>query len=111
MKNLSKENKDAMVALERRSGVVKSLGVRTRSDKPNSRATGKAKCQQALARISQMSLTKMDDKALAIIINSLVVSIAQFAALETDINNAECGKIDRAILNKVKEALDCPKRI
>jgi hypothetical protein len=51
-------------------------------------------------RISQMSLNKVDDKALSIIINSLVVSIAQFAALEA--TSAECGKVDRAILNKVR---------
>jgi hypothetical protein len=102
MKNLSQENKDVMKALEKRSAVVKSLGVLTRSDRPDSRATGKAKCQQALMRISQMSLNKVDDKALSIIINSLVVSIAQFAALEANITSAECGKVDRAILNKVR---------
>ena len=102
MKNLSQENKDAMKALEKRSGVVKSLGVSTRSDKPDSRATGKAKCQQALMRITQLSLRKVDGKALAIIINSLVVSIAQFAALEANTTSAECGKVDRAILNKVR---------
>ena len=102
MKDMSQENKDAMKALEKRSGVVKSLGVLTRSDKPDSRATGKVKCQQALMRISQMSLNKVDDKLLSIIINSLVVSIAQFAALEANITSAECGKVDRAILNKVR---------
>jgi hypothetical protein len=74
MRDLSQENKDAMAALERRNGVVKSLRVLTRSDRPDSRATGKAKCQQALMRISQLILSKVDDKALAIIINSLVVS-------------------------------------
>ena len=84
MEGLSNENKAAMVELERRSCVVKSLGVSTHSDRPNSRATGKAKCQQALYRISQLSLNRVDDKALGIIINSLVVSIAQFAALEAN---------------------------
>ena len=70
--------------LEKRSSVVKSLGVLTMSNRPNSSATGKAKCQQALMRISQLSLTRVDDKALGITINSLVVSIAQFAALEAN---------------------------
>ena len=70
MEGLSVENKDAMVELEKRSCVVKSLGVSTRSDRPDSRATGKAKCQQALYRISQLSLNRVDDKALGIIINS-----------------------------------------
>ena len=37
MKDLSQENKDALVELEKRSSVVKSLGVSTRSNKPDSK--------------------------------------------------------------------------
>ena len=54
-------------------------------------------------RITQLSLRKVDDKALAILINTLVVSIAQFAALEANITSAECGKIDRATINAIKK--------
>jgi hypothetical protein len=103
MKDLSQENKDALVELEKRSRVVKSLGVSTMSNRPDSKPTGTAKCQQALMRLSQLSLNRVDDKALAIIINSLVVSIAQFAALEANISSAECNKVDRAILNKIRK--------
>ena len=77
--------------------------MRMRSDRPDSKATGIAKRNQALARLNQINLNKIDDKALSIIVNSLVVSIAQFAALESNISSADCNRIDRLILNKVRK--------
>ena len=82
---------------------MKSLGVRMRSDRSDSKATGTAKRDQALIRLHQMNLNKIDDKALSIIINSLVVSIAQFAALESNISSADCNRNDRLILKKVRK--------
>jgi hypothetical protein len=103
MKNLSEENKEALAFFAKQHGVVKSLGVRMRSDRPDSKATGTAKKDLALMRLHQMHLNRIDDKALSIIINLLIVSIAQFAALESNISSADCNRIDRLILKKVRK--------
>ena len=44
----------------------------------------------------------VDDKALAIIINSFVVSLAQFDVLETTISIADCTRLDRAVVDNVR---------
>ena len=97
------ENKEAVRSLELKHEVTKHLGVRYRTDRPNSTATGIAKCNQALARLSQLNLRNIDDKAMATIINSFIISFAQFAALESDATTTQLNKVDRAILNKVRK--------
>ena len=84
-----------LAAFETEYCVVKSLGVRMRSDMPDSSATGASKCEEVLCRLHDLSLKHIDDKALAIIINSLVVSLAQFATLEATLSIAGCTRIVR----------------
>ena len=111
MENLSDANKEALAVLTRQHGVLKSLGVRMRTDRPDSKATGVAKRDQALTRLNKMRFNGIDDKALSIILNSLVVSLAQFAALESNISSADCNKIDRLILNKVHKGFGLSKNV
>ena len=103
------EDKMVLAEFEREHCVVKSLGVRMRSDMPDSSATGTSKCEQALARLRELSLKNVDDKALAVIINSLVISIAQFAALEANISISDCTKVDKAIAEKVRRGFGLTK--
>ena len=100
--NITEENTIAMAAFEREHCIIKFLGVRARTDMPDSSATGASRCVQVLCRLRELSLRHVDDKALAIIINSLVVSLAQFAVLETTISIADCTKLDKAIIEKVR---------
>ena len=103
MKNLSDENMEAMALFKRRHGVLKSLGVQMRTDSPDSTATGKAKVQQVIARLAKMNMRGLDDKSIAIVINSLVILLAQFAALESNISIEDCNLIDRTIVNKISK--------
>jgi hypothetical protein len=104
MKTLSEENKEAVRSLENKHEITKHLGVRYRTDRPDSTATGIAKCNQALARLAQINLRNIDDKVVAIIINSFIISFAQFEALESDGTITQLNKVDRAILNKVRKS-------
>lgn len=52
-----------------------------------------AKCKQAISRLSQLTLKKVDDKAIAIII-----SFAQFAAVDADVDVNDLVKVDKSIL-------------
>ena len=80
-----------------------------RSDMPDSSATGDSKCEQVLSRLREISLINIDDKSLAIIINSLVVSLAQFAALEATLLISDCTCIDKAIVEKVRRGYGLTK--
>ena len=102
MENINEANTLALAVFEKQHCVVKSLGVRMRSDLPDSSVTGSSKCEQILCRLRELSLRNIDDKALAIIINSLVVSLAQFAALEATLSTTDCTRIDKAIAEKVR---------
>ena len=73
MSNLSPENMDAVRTCDGKQEVIKHLGVRYRTDCTDSSATGAAKCKQALARLSKLRLQKIDDKAIATIINSFII--------------------------------------
>ena len=72
-----------------------------RYDIPDSSATGVSKCEQVLGRLRELSLKNVDDKSLAIIINSLVISLAQFAVLEATLSASDCTHIEEAIMEKV----------
>ena len=80
-----------------------------RSDMPDSSATGNSKCEQVLGRLRELSLKNIDDKSLAIIINSLVVSLAQFAALEANLSISNCTRLDKAIVDKVRRGYGLTK--
>ena len=103
--NITEEDTIAMAAFEQEHCVIKSLGVRVRTDMPDSSATGASRCEQVLCRLRELSLRHVDDKVFAIIINSLVVSLAQFTVLETTVSIADCRKLDRVIVEKVRRGL------
>ena len=109
MVNISEANTLALAAFEREHCVVKSLGVRMRSDMPDSSTTGDSKCDQVLCRLRELSLRNLDDKSLAIIFNSLVVSLAQFAALEATLSASDCARLDKAIVERVREGYGLTK--
>ena len=71
-------------------------------DSPDSKQTGKDKCQKALAKLNQMYLRGVDDKTLSIIVNMFIVSFAKYAVLESNIESSDLIKLDRAIINKVR---------
>ena len=109
MKDISPANLQAMKALEGRHGLTKHLGVTYRTDKPDYTETGIRKCNQALARLSRMNFRSIDDKAIAIIINTFIISFAQFAALEADMEVTDLNNVDRAIINKVRRGYSLAK--
>ena len=102
MKNISPVNMKAMKLLEKRHGITKHLGVTYRTDRPDYTETGIIKCNQALARLARLNFSSIDDKAIAIIINTFIISYVQFAALEADLETSDLNKVDRAIINKVR---------
>ena len=73
------------------------------TDQADSTATGTSKYKQTLARLAKMNLRGLDDKTIAIAVNSLAISIAQFAALEANISIEQCLEIDRACINKIRK--------
>ena len=101
--NLSIENKTAIKFLEAQHVDLKHLGVKMRTDRPDSSATGRDKCTKALDRLAHMYLKRVDDKTLSILINIFVVSFAQFAVIESNITASDLIKVDRAIINKVRQ--------
>ena len=109
MKDISPANMKAMKELEKRHGITKHLGVTYRTDKPDYTQTGILKCNQALARLSRMNFRSIDDKAIAIIINTFIISYAQFAALEADVEVSDLNRVDRAIINKVRKGYSLAK--
>ena len=109
MKNLSQANKEAMKILEKRHGITKHLGVSYRTDKLDYSETGIRKCDQAIARLARMNFRSIDDKAISIIINTFIISYAQFAALEADVDTADLNRVDRAIINKVRKGYSLAK--
>jgi hypothetical protein len=56
-----------------------------------------------------MNMRGLDDKSIAIVINSLVISLAQFAALESNISIEDCNLIDRTIINKIRKGYSLAK--
>ena len=109
MKGLSPTNLEAIRILEKRHGITKHLGVTYRTDRPDYTETGIRKCNQAIARLSRLNFRSIDDKAIAIIINTFITSYAQFAALEADVKIADLNKVDRAIINKVRRGYSLAK--
>ena len=101
METITEADTLALAEFERGHCIFNSLGVRMRTSKPDSSATGDSKCEQVVCRLRDLRLSHIDDKALAIIINSLVVSLAQFAVLEATLSIADCTKMDRTIVEKV----------
>ena len=99
--NLSSENLAAVHFLKTQHINLKHLGVVMRTDLPDSKQTGKEKCTKALAKLNQMYLRGVDDKTLSIIVNMFIVSFAQYAVLESNIEATDLIKLDRAIINKV----------
>ena len=100
--NLSSENLAAVNFLKNQHVNLKHLGVIMRTDLPDSKQTGKEKCKKALAKLNQMYLRGVDDKTLSIIVNMFIVSFAQYAVLESNIESSDLIKLDRAIINKVR---------
>lgn len=109
MKNISQDNLKAMKLLEKRHGTTKHLGVTYRTDRPDYTETGVRKCNQALARLARLNFRSIDDKAIAIIINTFIVSYVQFAALEADVETSHLNNVDRAIINKVRRGYSLAK--
>ena len=93
--NLSAENKAAVKFFETQHIDLMHLGVKMRTDRPDSSATGRDKCHKALAKLSQMYLRGVDDKTLSILVNMFVISFAQFAVLESNLAMTDLIKLDR----------------
>ena len=101
--NLSEENRTAIKHFRSQHRYLKHLGISTRTDRPESAATGRDKCVKVINRVNQMYVKAVDDKTLAIIINQLVISCAQYAVLEANMTAEDLMKIDRAIIAKVRQ--------